>query len=177
MELFEVIKNRHSYRGPFTDSPVSREDLTRIVQVALAAPSGANGQTTRFVIIDDCEIIDNIRKLHPGSKAMQTAPAFIASIIDKQPEPVYQGMSFQIEDCAAAVENMLLATTALGYATVWIDGWLRRENRAETIGNMINLHPEKIIRILLPIGVPAEKTSGPEKLPFEKRAFYNQYGQ
>ena len=43
------------------------------------------------------------------------------------PQPVYHTMSFPAEDCAAAVENMLLAIAALGYATVWIDGALRAE--------------------------------------------------
>ncbi len=60
-----------------------------------------------------------------------------------KPDAVYEGHSFQVEDCAAAVENMLLAITALGYATVWIDGWLRVEDRGETIGEMIGLSSNK----------------------------------
>ena len=40
-------------------------------------------------------------------------------------------MSFGAEDCAAAVANMLLAITAVGYATVWTDGALRREVEAK----------------------------------------------
>ena len=38
------------------------------------------------------------------------------------PRPVFQTMSFVLEDCAAAVENILLALTSLGYATVWFEG-------------------------------------------------------
>ncbi|MHC4951653.1 MAG: nitroreductase family protein, partial [Planctomycetota bacterium] len=53
MDLFEAIKKRHCYRGGFTDAAVSREDLTKIVQAGLEAPSGKNCQTTRFVIVDD----------------------------------------------------------------------------------------------------------------------------
>ena len=53
MDVFEAIAKRHSYRGPFKDQPISREDLRRIVQAGIQAPSGGNRQTTTFVIADD----------------------------------------------------------------------------------------------------------------------------
>ena len=177
MDLFEAIKNRHSYRGDFTDSPVARKDLERIVQAGLEAPSGKNCQTTRFVIIDDGNLVSQIARMHPANKAMQQAKAYIACIINTNPEAIYEGFEFQVEDCAAAVENMLLAITALGYASVWIDGWLRVDNRSRQIGNMLNIPAEKVVRILLPIGVPAKEVRGPKKMDFGKRAFINKYGQ
>jgi nitroreductase len=175
MDLFEAIQNRHSYRGAFTDAPVIADDLKKIVSAALAAPSGCNAQTTEFVIIDDAEIFARINKMHEANKAMQQAKAYIACVIDADPEPVYEDLAFQVEDCAAAVENMLLAITALGYASVWIDGWLRREGRAADIAEMLSIPQTKTIRILLPIGVPAEQTKQPGKKPFEQRAFFNKY--
>jgi nitroreductase len=122
MDFFEVVKQRFSYRGGFKDQPVPREDLQRIVQASLDAPSGKNAQTTEFVIVDDPSLVAGIRQMHTGNKAMQQAPAYIACLIDKSPEAIYEGHTFQVKDCAAAVENMLLAITALGYASVWIDG-------------------------------------------------------
>jgi len=175
MDLFEAIKQRHCYRGGFKDMRVRHEDLIKIVQAGLDAPSGCNAQTTQFVVIDSPALLDEIQQMHPKNKAMQQAKAYIACIIDKRPEGVYKGLSFQVEDCAAAVENMLLAVTALGYASVWVDGWLRREGRAEAIGKMLGLPDEKIVRILLPVGVPEKEVIGPEKMPFNERAWFNQY--
>ena len=177
MNIFELIEKRHSYRGPFTAQQVPIEDLIKIVEAGLLAPSGKNGQTTKFVIVNDPDIIDKIRELHPTNKAMQTANAYIACIIDKQPEPIYEGMAFQIEDCAAAVENMLLAITALGYASVWIDGWLRVENRAQIIGKILDVPEEKVIRIFLPVGKPEKDHHQPEKKSFEERASFNIYSR
>ena len=57
MNLFEAIAKRLSYRGGFKDGPVSRDDLIKIVEAGLKAPSGKNGQTTSFVIIDDQQIL------------------------------------------------------------------------------------------------------------------------
>ena len=56
------------------------------------------------------------------------------------------------------------------------DGWLRREGRAEAIGKLLGVPDEKIVRILLPIGVPAEDYKQPEKMPFNERACFNKYG-
>ena len=177
MDLFEAINKRHCYRGAFTDAGVSREDLEKIVQAGLDAPSGKNCQTTRFVIVDDAKLLEQIGQMHPANKAMQQAKVMIACIIDTNPEAIYEGFEFQVEDCAAAVENMLLAITALGYASVWIDGWLRPENRNETIGTLLGVPENKIVRILLPVGVPAKEVRGPEKMVFNQRAWFNQYGQ
>lgn len=177
MDFFETVKKRHCYRGAFTGAAVPREDLERIVQAGLDGPSGCNAQTTRFVIVDDPALAAKIQAMHPANKAMQQAAAYIACIVDKQPAGVFEDLSFQVEDCAAAVQNMLLAITAMGYASVWVDGWLRREGRAETIGAWLGLPEGKIVRILLPVGEPAEAFNPPEKMPFAQRAWFNRYGQ
>ncbi len=175
MELFAAIEKRYSYRGPFTADPVPREDLARIVKAGLAAPSGKNAQTTHFVIVDDPALVETIGSMHPENRALQTARALIACVVDRRPEAVYEGFSFQVEDCAAAVENMLLAITALGYGSVWIDGWLRREGRAEKIAGLLGLPEGKMIRVLLPVGVPAEDGPRKEKKPFRDRARFNRW--
>jgi nitroreductase len=177
MELFDAIAERHSYRASFRNQAIPREDLKRIVQAGLAAPSGNNAQTTLFVIIDEAEVVRQIGAMHEENAAVQQARAFIACIIDTDPRPFRKKHSFQVEDCAAAVENMLLAITGLGYASVWIDGWLREEGRAAKIGQMIGLPAGKMVRVLLPIGVPAEVYKRPEKKPFAERAWFNRYGQ
>jgi len=177
MDVFEAIEKRHSYRGPFTDDPVSRDDLRRIVQAGLLAPSGCNAQTTTFVIVDEAAEVARLRDLHPRNQAMRSARAYIVGVVDKTAPPVYEELSFQVEDYSAAVENILLAVTALGYATVWIDGWLRREGHAERIGEALGLPEGKVARVILPIGVAQETNpKRPEKKPFEERAWFNRYG-
>jgi len=175
MDCLNAIAERYSYRGAFLDKPVSRDDLTKIAAAAAAAPSGCNKQTTRFVMIDDAGLLSKIGALHPMA-AMQTARAMMAFVVDCDPKPVYQDLSFQVEDCAAAVQNALLAIADLGYASVWIDGALRRDGRAEAIGKWLNIPEGKVVRVLLPIGVPAENGPRPDKMPVEERAWFNRYG-
>ncbi|MDH7601976.1 MAG: nitroreductase family protein [Armatimonadota bacterium] len=168
MELFEAIAKRHSYRGPYLDKPVPREDLRKIVQAGIQAPSARNAQSTSFVIVDDPEVMNHLREIVPIS-----APAAIVCVVD--PSPVVHGKSFELEDCAAAVENMLLAITTLGYASVWLEGVLHG-GRAEQVAELLGVPPSKRVQVILPVGVPAENWQQREKKPFEERAWFNHYG-
>ena len=173
MDLFEAIERRYSYRGDFTSDPVPREDLEKIVQAGIQAPSALNEQVTSLVIVDDPELLAQIAAITEKS-VCNTARAMIVCVTD--PRPVFGGLSFATEDCAACVENMLLAVAALGYATVWLDGVLRRENRAARIAQLLGVHDGKEVRILLPLGVASEPGRQKEKLPLQQRAWFNRYG-
>jgi nitroreductase len=175
MDLFDAIARRQSYREAFTEEAVPRADLERMVQAGLDAPSGCNTQTTRFVIIDNHELLRQIKGVMAHNNAMKTATAMIACIVSRRPEPSYEGMSFDIEDCAAATENILLAITDLGYATVWTDGALRLEERAERIGALLGVPDDRVVRILLPLGRPATAIPRREKLGFDDRASFNRW--
>ncbi|MCS7306281.1 MAG: nitroreductase family protein [Thermoguttaceae bacterium] len=174
MEVFEAIAKRHSYRGPFLDKPVPREDLVKIVEAGIRAPSGKNEQTTSFIIVDDPELLRQLAEII-NRPVCQTAKAMIVCVID--PRPVFGDISFAVEDCAAAVENMWLAITALGYATVWLDGALRVDQVAERVGQLLGVPPGRQVRVVLPLGVAAQPGSQKEKLPFHRRAWFNRWGQ
>jgi nitroreductase len=173
MNLFDAIAGRWSCRGGFTDAPLPRADLEKIVQAGIQAPSACNSQVTSFVIVDDPQLVHQIAEILE-KPFCTSAKAMIVCVAD--PRAVYNGFSFAAEDCAAAVENMLLAITALGYASVWLDGVVRVEGRAARLGELLGVPPERKIRVVLPIGVPAERGLPREKLPFSNRAWFNRYG-
>lgn len=173
MDLFEAIAQRYCYRGEFSDAPVPREDLEKIVEAGIRAPSGMNEQVASFVIVDDPKLLDEMRRIL-DRPVCHTAKAMIACVAD--PRPIYHGVSFSVEDCAASVENMLLAITALGYASVWLDGVLRSNDIAGRIARLLNVPDSHVLRILLPIGVAAEPGVQKEKFSFEKRAWFNRFG-
>ena len=172
MELFETISKRHSYRGEFASQPVSRDDLTAIVQSAIQAPSGCNAQTTTFVIVDEPALVKSISEI-VEKPALAAAGAIIVTVMEKR--AVYNVMSFGVEDYACAVQNMLLAITALGYATCWIDGALRTESRAQRIAALLSIPEPLQVRVILPVGRPAKQSEQPHKKPFNQRASFNTY--
>ena len=86
MELFEAITKRHSYRGQFTDAPVPEEDLRKIVQAGIQAPSGKNEQTTSFVVLNDPDILKQAAEII-SRPVCETAKAMIVCVTD--PRPVF----------------------------------------------------------------------------------------
>ncbi|MDR1960154.1 MAG: nitroreductase family protein [Planctomycetaceae bacterium] len=171
MELFEAIAKRHSYRGEFQNQPIPREDLRKIVEAGIMAPSGCNHQTTFFIIVDEPDLLKNVADLI-GKPVCYSAKAMIVCVAD--PGKEYRDISFFREDCAAAVENMLLAVTAMGYATVWLDGNIRF-GVDEQIGALLGVPKNYSVRIVLPLGVPVTQGTPNKKLSFEKRAWFNGY--
>jgi nitroreductase len=177
MDIFQAIEDRYSYRGPFKPTLVPEADLRRIVQAGLLAPSGKNLQTTEFVVANETEKVARIREVLGGRPYIDTAPAFIATLFAAdQAQLASDSFYFEVEDNAAATQNLLLAITALGYASVWLDGVLRREQRAERIGAILGLPPTKRIRVLLPVGVPTGSGPRKDKRGFGERAWFNRYG-
>ncbi len=173
MELFEAIQKRYCYRGDFTDAAVPRADLEKIVRAGIQAPSACNQQVASFVIVDDAKLLGAIAKI-VNRPVCNTAKAMIVCVVD--PRPVYQDKSFPKEDCAAAVENMFLALTALGYASVWLDGVLRVDDVASRIAKLLGVPAGLNVQVLLPLGVAAKPGKQMERLPFERRAWFNRYG-
>jgi nitroreductase len=104
---------------------------------------------------------------------MASAPAVIVAVCDI--EANVEGMRFWVEDCAAATENALLAIAALGYASCWIDGALQREGRAEKAAALLGVPRSRIVRIVLPVGVPDEPGTRQAKKPFSERVWSNAY--
>jgi nitroreductase len=174
MQVFDAINKRHSYRGEFVDKPISRKDLTRIVQAGIQAPSGYNGQSTSFVIVDDKSLLEKITEIVPN-EVIKGAPAVIVCLMDLRATSD-KDYFFGVEDYGAAVENIFLAVTDLGYATVWIDGALRREDRSERIRRLLGAPEGRQVRVILPLGIPAEQRKQKEKKEFGQRAWFNRYG-
>lgn len=174
MNTLACIARRRSYRQGFRKDPVRREDLEKILLAGAQAPSGCNKQTTEFIAVDDPALLRELRQVST-MPAVQTAPVLIFCLLDRDPAPAFGGRSFQVEDCAAAVQNMLLAIEELGYASVWVQGGLMGEGKAAFVEEVLGVPHNKTVSVLLPVGVPEESVSIPQKLPLQARAFYNGY--
>ena len=59
------------------------------------------------------------------------------------------------------------------YASVWLDGALRRDDKAARVGRLLGVLEGKELRILLPLGIPSEPAAQRDKLPFAERAWFN----
>ena len=120
MNTIEAINNRHSYRGKYKSIPVPREDLTKIMQAGLAAPSGCNKQTTSLIAVDDPVVLEKLHRII-NPPVGETAPAMICVLTQRI--NAYRDKCFAVQDYSAAIENMLLAIIEMGYQSCWYEGW------------------------------------------------------
>jgi nitroreductase len=143
MEALEAIRKRRSVRS-YTGAPIPKEDLETIVDAGRLAATGSNKQPWEFIVVTERGMIDQLKV---ASAWMDKAGAIIAVVMDP-------ASRWWLEDGAAAVENMLIAATALGYGSCWLEGYtLPRE---EEFKALLGIPKAKRLLTLVPIGVPAE---------------------
>ena len=143
MDAIEAIQKRRSIRK-FTGDTIPIEDLKKIVDAGRLAASGHNRQPWDFILITDQTTIN---KLKVAAQWMDKAAAIIAIVLDSS-------SIFWLEDGSAAVENILIASTAMGYGSCWLEGdTLPHE---EEFKDLLSIPREKKLLTLVPIGVPAE---------------------
>lgn len=174
MTVLEAIRNRHSYRGKFKPIPIPREDLIKIMQAGLDAPSGCNKQTTSLIAVDDPVTLE---KLHAviDPPAGETAPAAICVLSQKI--NAYRDRCFAVQDYSAAIQNMLLAIVELGYQSCWYEGHITDKDRInEKMAAVLNVPDGYELVCFLPVGIAENEPVAPKKKGFNERAWFNSFG-
>ncbi|HUV90323.1 MAG TPA: nitroreductase family protein [Anaerolineae bacterium] len=150
MDALEAIRKRRSIRK-YTGDPIPRQDLEAIVDAGRLAATGSNQQPWDFIVVTDRQMINQLKV---ASDWMDKAGAIIAVVMDPSSR-------WWLEDGAAAVENMLIACTALGYGACWLEGYtLPRE---EEFKALLGVPEDRRLLTLIPIGVPAEAPTRQKK--------------
>ena len=163
MDTIEALKTRRSVRS-FTSEPVSDEQLQTILSAAMHAPSACNQQPWPFITIRSRETLNQIAQMHPYARMLQQAPLAIIVCGDQSLE-VCPGN--WVIDCSAAMQNLLLATHALGLGAVWV-GIYPVETRVKEIGGLLGLPKFAAPLCLAAIGHPAEPLVQADRLKPER---------
>jgi len=146
-ETLQTIKSRRSIRL-FTKQEVSDDHINLLLQAANEAPSAHNQQSWRFIVMRDQKRQELARLvtsrsgkfprpastlLRMAARSIAGAPAVIAiantgdlirhgtQLFKVEKEMAHDFFrTMEIQSSAAAVQNLLLAATSLGLATVWL---------------------------------------------------------
>ena len=165
------IFTRRSCRK-FTDEAVTREEIEQLLRAAMAAPSAANARDWAFVVTDNKEIFQQIQQVHNYATPLNTSPVAILVCGNLQRQKV-EG-DWWIQDCSAAVQNILLEATGMGLGSVWL-GVYPNETRWKPISQMFGLPDHLIPLALIAVGHPDE-TKDPVDRYEPEQVWYNIYG-
>ncbi len=116
MEMLDVLKSRRSCRK-FSKEMVSDENIKKVIEAGLYAPSSKNIQTGIILTITNKEVRDKLSVLNAKIGGREGdpfygAPVVFLVLVKKGPNCVYDG--------SIMIENMLVEAEALGLGSIWI---------------------------------------------------------
>lgn len=158
MDFYKAITTRHSVRK-YTGEKITEDQWNMILRAGFSAPSAHNLQPWHFIRIDASELLERITEFHPYAKMLPQAGSAILTCADLS---IQQVEGFAIEDCSAAIQNMLITINGLELGGVWIGIYPMKE-LMEGIKQVFSL-PENVI----PVGLIAVGHKQSSRNPIEK---------
>ncbi len=148
--VLQALRQRRSIRA-YTDEPLPREAVLSILDAGRWAPSGMNNQPCRFLVVTAGDPRQAaLAGCTKYSSIVLAARTLIAVFLDRG--KMYNEMK-DYQGAGACIQNMLLATHALGYGAVWLGEIL---NQGPEVFKVLNLDPERLcFMALLALGRPA----------------------
>ena len=150
--MIESIEKRRSVRKFQAGKPVSREQLNRLLEAAMLAPSACNTRPWEFIAVTKREVLREIAKVHPYAGMCESAAAAIIVVALPQ---TGMGEGYFPQDCAAATENILLEAVSMGLGACWC-GVYPKDERMVSIRALFGIPPPKIPFNVIAIGTPDE---------------------
>ncbi|MGI5922916.1 MAG: nitroreductase family protein [Lentisphaeria bacterium] len=163
----DMIFCRRSVRR-YQPRPVADEQIDAILQAAMAAPSACAKDPWQFHVLKNDGLRADIAATLPYGHFLAQAPTGIVVCGDLR--RAHGGeLSYLIQDCSAACENILLAVSQLGLGACWL-GVHPRQDRVDAIRRLLKQSAEIIPVAAIAIGWPAENP--PKRSRYRDDAVY-----
>jgi nitroreductase len=148
------ILARRSVRS-FTVQPVPDETLHDLLKAAMAAPSAAARDPWHFIVVRNPSLLSRLAELLPRGALIAQAAAGIVVCGDKQAAHRRE-LSYLLQDCSAAIQNLLLAASMMGLGACWLGIHPNRE-RIDGFRKRLGLPPPVIPVAAVALGYPQEQ--------------------
>ena len=174
MDIFEVIKSRRSIRKYDDTKPVPKELIEKVVDASRWAPSAGNNQPIEVVVVSDQKKREKMAEISGYARCLKYSPiALVVCINLKRSEHMYGELGrkhYSPQDASAAIENMMLAATALGLGTCW-DSLFDKD----IVKKMLNLPRDVEPFVILALGYPLKIPKPPPRRPLEEVLHWKTY--
>jgi len=152
MELMDALFTRRSIRK-YQDRPIPPELIQELLAAAMAAPNAGNAQAWQFVVVTDRALLDRVPGFSPYAAMARNAPAGILVCGDLSLEK-YPG--YWVQDCSAAMQNLLLAAHDKGLGAVWT-GVHPMQDRVDGFRALLGLPGHVVPLGFAVLGYPAQE--------------------
>jgi len=169
MEFKDIIQKRRSVRA-FLDRPVGEEKLRRVLEAARLAPSAANRQEWKFVVVRDPDKKKAVAQAANNQSFVGQAPVIVAAVALSPDRIMSCDVPSYAVDLAIAIEHIALAAVDEGLGTCWI-GAFSQENVRKVLG-VPNRY--KVVTVM-PIGYPAGEVAARPRKSLEEIVCYDKF--
>ncbi|MCZ7396604.1 MAG: nitroreductase family protein [Candidatus Methanoperedens sp.] len=163
-----VIKRRRSVRR-FDGAKIPHEAMEQILEAGRWAPSGANAQPWRFIVITEKETLEAVarRCYYKIFRSRHVGEAGAVLVVCADPGAGSQTYTL---DAAISGTNMTLMATSLGIGSCWIGAF-----EDEFLKNILHIPGRLEIIALIAFGYEIGKASVPPRLPLSSIVHYEAY--
>ena len=172
MDILEVIKSRRTIKE-FLPKFVDWDKISKIIDAARHAPSSGNLQNWKFVVVIETDLKKQLAEAALQQYEIINASALIVVCGEPEKAGRYYGLRgerlYTTQNCAAAIQNMLLEAHSLGLGTRWIGAF-----EEEMVKRILKI-PEEGVRpqAIIAVGYSKEVPPKPPKLPLESLVYFN----
>jgi nitroreductase len=180
MELMETIASRRSIRK-YKPDPVDEKKLETVLEAARLAPSWANTQCWRFIVVRDNKIKEQLAgtlsENNSAAPAISGAPVVIVACAELGKSGYKDAVArtdkgdWFMFDVALAMQNLVLAAQSMGLGTVHVG--LFDAKKAEGILEV----PEGFCVVeMTPLGYPDQIREARPRRELSEIVYYEKWG-
>ncbi len=149
MDLFETIKNRYSCRK-YKETTPSLEIIDKVMEAARIAPSAANKQPWRFIIVTDPAIRKSLFEAYERDWFI-AAPVIVVAcgLVEEGYRRAFDGLNYTWVDVAIAFDHLTLAATAMGLGTCWVGAF-----KKDAVKRLLGIPDPVDVIAMTPLGFP-----------------------
>jgi nitroreductase len=163
VDIIQTLFSRRSVRR-YAERPLEPERITCLLEAAMCAPTACNSQPWEFVVVTEPEVLDRLRE--KLLFARYNAPCAITVCGNIGVANNSAAKHYWVQDCSAAMENLLIAAAGMGLGAVWI-GVYPLPSVIKPVTEILNL-PETVIPLGIALtGYPAEGAVPPPRTQYD----------
>jgi nitroreductase len=186
MDTLEAIKNRRSIRK-YKEDPIDENTLNIVLDAARLAPSWANTQCWKFIVVRDNStkvlLADTIispphLESNPAAKAVISAPVLIVACAEKRVSGYFNGKAatdkgefWYMFDVALAMQSLSLAATSIGLGTVHIGLF-----DIQKVSDILGIPDNYCVVEMTPLGYPEYQPKQRPRKELTEVVFYEKFG-
>lgn len=150
MEFLDLISRRYSVRA-YQSKPVEKEKLDKILEAAVIAPTAANRQPFRLIVVPTHGREAVLKRVYPRDWFVQAPLVICACGVAAEAWTRRDGKSYVDVDVTIAMDHLILAAHDLGLGTCWVGAFDPAAAR-EVLGLEPGLEP----LAFTPLGYPGD---------------------